>query len=75
MGMLSKNYTEHDVRMIFATFGPIEECTVLQDHNGQSKGWLMNCILGLSYRYAVLNMDFSVINNEVTDAFQCTALM
>lgn len=38
VGMLSKKYTEHDVRMIFASFGAIEECTVLQDHNGQSKG-------------------------------------
>jgi len=38
VGMLSKKYTEHDVRIIFAPFGAIEECTVLQDHNGQSKG-------------------------------------
>lgn len=38
VGMLSKSLTEHDVRSLFANFGAIEECTVLQDFNGQSKG-------------------------------------
>jgi len=38
VGMLSKKCTENDVRMMFAQFGTIEECTVLREQNGQSRG-------------------------------------
>ena len=38
VGMLSKKYNENDVRLMFAAFGNIEECTVLRDPNGMSKG-------------------------------------
>ncbi|KAK7865332.1 hypothetical protein R5R35_006825 [Gryllus longicercus] len=38
VGMLSKKCTENDVRAMFNTYGTIEECTVLRDTNGQSKG-------------------------------------
>ena len=38
VGMLSKKCSENDVRMMFAPFGTIEECTVLREQNGQSKG-------------------------------------
>ncbi|KAI1283234.1 CUGBP Elav-like family member 2 [Halotydeus destructor] len=37
VGMLSKKYAENDVRLMFAPYGNIEECTVLRDVNGQSK--------------------------------------
>ena len=38
--MLSKKCTENDVRVMFGPYGTIEECTVLRDTNGQSKGTL-----------------------------------
>lgn len=36
--MLNKKLNENDVRKLFESFGTIEECTVLRDQNGQSKG-------------------------------------
>lgn len=36
--MLNKKYNENDVRNLFSVHGAIEECTVLRDQNGQSKG-------------------------------------
>jgi len=36
--MLNKKYTEADVRQLFTGHGTIEECTVLRDQAGQSKG-------------------------------------
>lgn len=38
VGMLSKKYTENDVRTMFSVYGTIEECSVLRDNSGQSKG-------------------------------------
>ncbi|KAL4233610.1 CUGBP Elav-like member 2 [Mactra antiquata] len=38
IGMLSKKFSETDVKMMFAPFGNIEDCTVLRDQNGQSRG-------------------------------------
>ncbi|XP_063222562.1 CUGBP Elav-like family member 1 isoform X28 [Bacillus rossius redtenbacheri] len=38
VGMLSKKCSENDVRTMFSQFGAIEECTVLRDTSGQSKG-------------------------------------
>ena len=39
MGMLSRKNTEQDVRMLFSAFGQIEECTILREQSGESKGW------------------------------------
>lgn len=36
--MLNKKLNENDVRKLFEVHGAIEECTVLRDQNGQSKG-------------------------------------
>lgn len=38
VGMLNKKYNENDVRQMFSSYGTIEECTVLRDPSGQSKG-------------------------------------
>ncbi|XP_063703210.1 CUGBP Elav-like family member 2 isoform X2 [Culicoides brevitarsis] len=38
VGMLNKKYSEADVRQLFSGHGTIEECTVLRDANGLSKG-------------------------------------
>lgn len=38
VGMLSKKLCENDVRTLFNGYGTIEECTVLRDTSGNSKG-------------------------------------
>lgn len=38
VGMLSKKLSENDVRAMFCAHGLIEECTVLRDPSGQSRG-------------------------------------
>ena len=40
MGMVSKKMGEDEVKGMFSQFGPIEDCTVLRDDNGISRGKL-----------------------------------
>lgn len=36
--MVSKKYGENEVRMMFSSFGQIEECRILRGPDGQSRG-------------------------------------
>lgn len=38
VGMLNKQQLEDDVRQLFQAYGAIEECTILRDQSGSSKG-------------------------------------
>jgi len=38
VGMLNKQQSEDDIRQLFLPYGTIEECTILRDQNGCSKG-------------------------------------
>jgi len=38
IGMVCKKLNEEDIKAMFIQFGPIEECTVLRDDNGISRG-------------------------------------
>uniref|UniRef100_A0AAV2KY86 RRM domain-containing protein n=1 Tax=Knipowitschia caucasica TaxID=637954 RepID=A0AAV2KY86_KNICA len=38
IGMVSKKYGENEVRMMFSSFGSIEECRILRGPDGQSRG-------------------------------------
>jgi RNA recognition motif-containing protein len=42
IGMVCKKLNEEDIRNMFIHFGPIEECTVLRDDNGISRGIKMS---------------------------------
>jgi len=41
VGMLCKELSEADITMMFAPFGQIDDCVVLKDLEGNSKGRLL----------------------------------
>jgi len=38
VGMIPKSFTESDVAELFSPFGTVEDCSVLKEGSGQSKG-------------------------------------
>jgi RNA recognition motif-containing protein len=38
IGMVSKNFDEQSIRNLFQSYGSIEDCTILRDGNGKSRG-------------------------------------
>jgi CUG-BP- and ETR3-like factor len=38
VGMVSKNFDEQSIRVLFQSYGTIEDCTILRDANGKSRG-------------------------------------
>ena len=47
VGMLPKTFTESDVAELFAPFGTIEDCSVLKESTGQSKGYCLDMSITL----------------------------
>ncbi len=38
VGMVSKTLDEQNIRVLFQSYGTIEDCTVLRDASGKSRG-------------------------------------
>lgn len=43
--MISKNFDEQQIRQLFQSYGIIEDCTILRDPNGKSRGKTSNFIV------------------------------
>ncbi|KAH7645526.1 cugbp elav-like protein family member 2-like protein [Dermatophagoides farinae] len=62
IGMLSKKFNEIDVRQMFTRFGNIEECLVLRDLNGNSRGC---AFVTFSTKQCAIN-SIKTIHNSIT---------
>ncbi|XP_076045915.1 bruno 1 isoform X4 [Oratosquilla oratoria] len=70
VGMLSKRYNEQDVRVMFSAHGTIEECTVLRDTNGQSKGC---AFVTFSSRQCAINAIKKMHHSQTMEARGCSS--
>ena len=65
--MVSKKLGEEEVKGMFSQFGPIEDCTVLRDDNGISRGEILP-INDASYIGALINLrDCEKLITVITD--------
>ena len=63
--MVCRQLTEEDIKAMFLQFGPIEECTVLRDDNGISRGMKMGCAASLSsHIFIVTGCAFVTFSNR-----------
>lgn len=65
VGMLNKKYSEADVRQLFSGHGTIEECTVLRDANGLSKGCAFVTFGTKQAAISAIKVDFFYSNNQI----------
>uniref|UniRef100_A0A914ZR90 Protein alan shepard n=1 Tax=Parascaris univalens TaxID=6257 RepID=A0A914ZR90_PARUN len=56
VGMLNKRLTEEDVKAMFAHFGHIEDCTVLKDSDGKSRGCAFVTFANRSYAQQAIRL-------------------
>lgn len=70
VGMLNKKYNENDVRQMFSNHGTIEECTVLRDPSGQSKGCAFVTFASKQSAIGAIKVRHNLISN-----FFCTIII
>lgn len=56
VGMLPRTFTDADVRDLFTGLGTIDECTVLRESDGTSKG-----VLATRWNVKALATDFALM--------------
>ena len=59
VGMVSKRLNEDGIKKIFSVFGSIEDCTVLRDENGISKGKI-DIKKSIFSKYIMIYNDFKI---------------
>lgn len=65
--MLNKKYNENDVRQLFSGHGTIEECTVLRDPNGQSKGCAFVTFSTKQAAIAAIKVSFHILLSNICE--------
>ena len=63
--MISKNFDEPQIRQLFQTYGTIEDCTILRDANGKSRGC---AFITFQKRQCALNAIKSMHHSQTMEA-------
>lgn len=71
VGMLNKKLSENDVRALFAGHGAIEECTVLRDAQGQSKGCAFVTFISKQAAIAAIKVSINITSSYTTLLVAC----
>lgn len=67
VGMISRNMDENTLRAMFSSYGTIENCTILREPNGRSKGC---AFVTYESKYAALNAIQHMHRSQIMD--NCT---